>query len=79
MNQLSPDRKANLSRMIGPIAGAGVGVAIARYLLQMGIGGTALLGIIGAVVGNNMTRGQGNAFGQRVDTSRDVFGQRHYV
>ena len=79
VNQLSPDRKASLSRLIGPIAGAGVGAAIARYLLQAGIGGTALLGIVGAVVGGNMTRGQGNAFGQRVDTSRDVFGQKRYI
>ena len=79
VNQLSPQHKNELSRLIGPIVGAGVGAAIARYLLQMGIGGTGLLSIIGAVVGHSMTSSPMNAFGQHTDASRDMFGQRRYI
>jgi hypothetical protein len=79
VNQLSPQRKSELSRMIGPVAGAGVGMAVARYLLQMGIGGTALLGIIGAAIGSGLSRGPLNAFGQHADASLDMFGQHRYI
>jgi len=79
VNGLNPERKSSLSRFIGPMAGAGVGIAVARFLLKLGIGGTALLAIVGATLGHNLTSGQSNAFGQRVSPMTDMFGQPRYV
>jgi hypothetical protein len=78
VNQLSVDQKMNLSRLIGPAAGAGIGAVIARYLLGLGIGGTALLALTGAAVGRQFS-GTHNAYGQSVDTRHDMFGQPRFV
>ena len=55
------------------------GAAVARFLLHMGIGGTALLGIVGGAVGSQFGGSPRNAYGQRVNTEYDPFGHRHLV
>lgn len=79
VKQLAPDRKAELQHLIGTVSGAGVGLVIARFLLGLGIGGTALLSLVGAGVGRVMSGGSRNAFGRSVDTKRDLFGQARFV
>lgn len=78
VSQLSDNQKQDLSRLIGPVAGAGLGIVIARYLLGLGFGGTALLAIIGGAVGNSLA-GSRDAYGQRIDTGHDMFGQARFV
>lgn len=78
VQKLSSQQQAELSHLIGGALGAGVGVLIARYLLHLGVGGSALMGIIGGAVGNQWATPR-NAFGQGQDSSRDPFGQPRFV
>jgi hypothetical protein len=78
INQLDAGQKSHLADVLRTAMGAGIGVLIARYLLKFGIGGTALLGIIGGAVGSQYF-GNRNAYGQRMDTSSDPFGRARYV
>jgi hypothetical protein len=68
----------DLSRLIGPAVGAGIGLLVARYLLKLGVGGTALLALAGGAVGNQFS-GRHDAYGQRTDTRHDPFGQARFV
>ena len=79
LSQLSPHDASRLSEQVAGLVGAGVGAAVARFLLHMGIGGTALLGIVGGAVGSQFGGSPRNAYGQRVNTEYDPFGHRHLV
>ena len=78
LRQLSAQQKEQLANVIGPALGAGIGVLIARYLLKLGIGGTAMLALIGGAAGAQFS-GPRNTYGQRADTTQDVFGRPRYV
>jgi hypothetical protein len=78
LRQLSAQQKEQLANAIGPALGAGIGVLIARYLLKLGIGGTAMLALIGGAAGAQFG-GTRNAYGQRANTAQDVFGRPRYV
>ena len=78
VGKLDHSQLSELSQLVGPAVGAGIGALIARYLLKMGAGGTALLAIAGAAIGGQFS-GLRNAYGQKADPGHDMFGQVRFV
>jgi hypothetical protein len=78
VGKLNHSQLGELSRVVGGAVGAGIGALIARYLLKMGVGGTALLAIAGAAIGGQFSSLR-NAYGQRSDPGHDMFGQPRFV
>lgn len=81
LRQVSPQDLVTLADLLRTVAGGAVGYIVARFLLNAGGAGTMLLTGLGGLAGASM-RGSGqprNAFGQSVDTQRDVFGRSRFV
>jgi hypothetical protein len=79
VQRLPNSQKAELAHLIGPAVGAGIGIIIARYLMRLGIGGTAIMALLGAGVGRQITSGPRDAYGHVINTRRDAFGQPRFV
>lgn len=54
INQLPSTSISQLAPMVGSLIGTGAGAIIAKYLLNMGITGTVLTSILGAVMGSGI-------------------------
>lgn len=59
--------------------GASVGMLVARFLLGLGMGGSALMGILGGTGALAMLGGGQNAYGQTPTLGADVFGRQRMV
>ena len=60
-------------QMLRSVTGAGVGALIAKFVLGAGTTGTAIGGLIGAVMGRKRQSTPRNFFGQSVD-GNNVYG-----
>lgn len=76
---LQPDQASQLAQMLRGAGGAGVGYAIARFLLNLGVGGQVLSSIVGGLAGMRFGGLPTNSFGNRVNTQFDPFGQRRLL
>ena len=77
VSRLAPQQMQELSGLLRGATAGGAIYLIARYLLNLGVGGSLVLSILGgSVFGNSSTR---NAYGQRTDTKHDVFGNSRVV
>ena len=79
LRSLDPRQLSQVHSMARSAMGAGAVYAIARYLMGMGVGTSALLGLLGGGMSAMMGGSPINAFGQRVDTGRNIFGQSRAV
>lgn len=74
VQSLSSSQQASLSQILQLVAGAGVGAAIARFLLRQGGLGTALGGALGALVASRLGANVGQAV-NGVNNTVDIFGR----
>lgn len=78
IDQLPPEEQVRLARLIAATAGAGAAAIVARFLLRLGIGGTALAAIAGAAAGSMFSAPPVNAGGQRYLGGSDFFGNPRF-
>ncbi len=76
---LNMSQTQGLSEALRGTAGAGAGALIARYLFKLGMGGQALMALVGGAMGSAMGGSPRNAFGQRVNTHYDSMGRQRLV
>jgi len=76
VGRLSESDAQTLIRLLQTAGGGAIGALIARFLMDKGLAGTLVGAITGGVIGRALTRpGQTNAFGQRVQTGLNAYGQ----
>lgn len=76
---LNVSQAQTLSDSLRGTMGAGAGALIARYLFKLGLGGQALLAMVGGAVGSSFGGLPRNATGQRVNTHYDSLGRQRLV
>ena len=79
LQQLDPRRLSEVHSLVRASAGAGIAFLLARYLLGLGMGGSTLMALIGGGLGAMSGGAAINAFGQRSDPTRNVFGEHRLV
>ena len=76
VNTLAPQDQSQLARMLAMSGGAGVGALVTRFLAGKGKRGILMGAVLGGVVARNlMDTRPVNAFGQRTQTGKNIFGQ----
>lgn len=76
---LPPDQLQSLQRLLrGSVTGGAV-YLVARYLLQLGVGGSTLLALLGGLAGARSGGGPRDVYGERMSGEYDPFGRRRLV
>jgi pimeloyl-ACP methyl ester carboxylesterase len=79
VQQMPPEQVRALSELVRSAMGASIGYLVARFLTQWGAGGRAAAALAGGFLGWRLGGNPSNVYGQRVDTQRDVFGNRRLL
>ena len=79
LQSLSPQQLSRVHSIVRGAAGAGIAYLLARYLLNLGVGGSTLMALLGGGIGMMSGGSPINAFGSRVNTNTNIFGQQRTI
>lgn len=79
LQSLDPRQLERVHSLVRGAIGGGAAFLVAKYLLGLGLGTSTLMGLIGGGMGMMSGQRPMNAFGQRVDTQRNIFGQNRVI